>query len=100
VVVPRSVEAGADAVRVCAELDVPVFSRGGGTSLAGQCTNDGVVVDWSKYCHRLLSVDPVRRTCLVEPGIVLDQLNALLEHSMYTRTVTFHRFRRTPHTSR
>ncbi|WP_129840556.1 FAD-binding and (Fe-S)-binding domain-containing protein [Streptomyces sp. RFCAC02] len=78
VVVPRTVEAGAAAVAVCAEQDVPVLSRGGGTSLAGQCTNVAVVVDWTKYCHRLLSVDPEARTCVVEPGITLDGLNRQL----------------------
>ncbi len=83
VVVPRSVEAGAEAVAVCREHDVPVLSRGGGTSLAGQCTNAAVVIDWSKYCTRLVSVDPERRTCVVEPGIVLDDLNAALaEHGL------------------
>src|SRR5205807_1022692 len=48
---------------------------GGGTSLAGQCTNTAVVIDWSKYCHRLTDVDPGQRTCVTEPGIVLDVLN-------------------------
>jgi hypothetical protein len=51
VVVPRSVEAGAAAVAVCREHGVPVVSRGGGTSLAGQSCNVAVVIDWSKYCH-------------------------------------------------
>ncbi|MFI6146988.1 FAD-binding and (Fe-S)-binding domain-containing protein [Streptomyces sp. NPDC051109] len=78
VVVPRDIEAGAEAVAVCAEFGVPVLSRGGGTSLAGQCTNAGVVIDWAKYCNRLLSVDAERRTCVVEPGIVLDELNRQL----------------------
>ena len=78
VVVPRSVEAAADAVAVCREHDLPVVSRGGGTSLAGQCTNTAVVLDFSKYCHRLVSVDPGARRCVVEPGIVLDDLNAQL----------------------
>ncbi|MEH0547873.1 FAD-linked oxidase C-terminal domain-containing protein [Streptomyces sp. B21-105] len=78
VVVPRSVEAGARAVRVCARFGAPVLSRGGGTSLAGQSTNTAVVVDWSKYCHGLISVDPDARTCVVEPGIVLDELNRRL----------------------
>ncbi|MBO2449520.1 FAD-binding protein [Actinomadura barringtoniae] len=76
VVVPRSVEAGAETVRVCREHDVPVLSRGGGTSLAGQCVNHGVVIDWSKYCHRLLEVDG--DTVIVEPGACLDDLNAEL----------------------
>jgi FAD/FMN-containing dehydrogenase len=51
---------------------------GGGTSLAGQCTNTAVVLDWSKYCRCVLSVDPQERTCTVEPGIVLDLLNEKL----------------------
>ncbi|MER6025962.1 FAD-linked oxidase C-terminal domain-containing protein [Streptomyces sp. NPDC001851] len=78
VVVPRTVEAGARALSVCARFDAPVLSRGGGTSLAGQSTNTAVVLDWSKYCTRLISVDPERRTCVVEPGIVLDELNRQL----------------------
>ncbi|MGW3210132.1 FAD-binding and (Fe-S)-binding domain-containing protein [Streptomyces sp. NPDC001135] len=78
VVVPRTVEDGARALAVCARFDAPVLSRGGGTSLAGQSTNTAVVIDWSKYCTRLISLDPERRTCVVEPGIVLDELNRQL----------------------
>ncbi|WP_116026939.1 FAD-binding and (Fe-S)-binding domain-containing protein [Thermomonospora umbrina] len=78
VVVPRTVEAAVEAVAVCREHDAPLLSRGGGTSLAGQCCNAAVVIDWSKYCNRLLSVDPDRRLCTVEPGIVLDDLNRRL----------------------
>ena len=78
VVAPRTVDAGADAVAVCAEFGAPVLSRGGGTSLGGQCTNTAVVIDWTKYCDRLLSVDADHRTCVVEPGIVLDELNRRL----------------------
>src|SRR5690625_1246853 len=48
VVVPRSVEAGVSAIDVCARHGAPVLSRGGGTSLGGQCTNVAVVIDWSK----------------------------------------------------
>ncbi len=57
VVLPRTPEAAVEAVAVCREYDVPVLSRGGGTSLAGQCTNAAVMLDWSKYCHRVESVD-------------------------------------------
>ncbi|WP_186779512.1 FAD-binding and (Fe-S)-binding domain-containing protein [Streptomyces salinarius] len=78
VVVPRTPEAGAEAVAVAREFGAPVLSRGGGTSLAGQCTNTGVVLDWSKYCTRVESVDPDARTCVVQPGIVLDDLNRQL----------------------
>jgi FAD/FMN-containing dehydrogenase/Fe-S oxidoreductase len=79
VVVPRTVEAGVAAVAVCARYGAPITSRGGGTSLAGECTNVAVIIDWSKYCHRLLDVNADDRTCLVEPGIVLDLLNQQLE---------------------
>ncbi|WP_234401751.1 FAD-binding and (Fe-S)-binding domain-containing protein, partial [Thermobifida halotolerans] len=75
VVVPRSVEAGADAVAVCRAHGAPVLSRGGGTSLAGQTSNTAVVIDWSKYCDRVLDIDVRRRTAVVEPGIVLDALS-------------------------
>ncbi|WP_405431372.1 FAD-binding and (Fe-S)-binding domain-containing protein [Micromonospora sp. NBC_00617] len=79
VVVPRTVEAAVAAVAVCRRHQAPLTSRGGGTSLAGECTNTAVVLDWSKYCHRLIEVDEQTRTCLVEPGIVLDELNAELK---------------------
>jgi FAD/FMN-containing dehydrogenase len=79
VVLPRTVEAGAAAVAVCRKHGVPLLSRGGGTSLAGQCTNTAVVIDWSKYCHRVLEVDEEQRTCVVERGIVLDVLNDQLK---------------------
>lgn len=78
VVVPYGVEASAAAVAVCARFGAPVLSRGGGTSLAGQCTNTAVVIDWTKYCDGLVSVDREARTCVVEPGIVLDELNRQL----------------------
>ncbi|MET9906074.1 FAD-binding and (Fe-S)-binding domain-containing protein [Streptomyces sp. NPDC006476] len=78
VVVPRTPEAAAEAVAVAREHDAPVLSRGGGTSLAGQCTNTAVVIDWTKYCNRLESVDSNARTCVVQPGIVLDELNRQL----------------------
>src|SRR3954447_1014617 len=78
VVVPRTVDDAVVAVSVCREHHAPVLSRGGGTSLAGQTTNAAVVLDWTKYCHHLVSVDAARRTCVVEPGIGLDELNRLL----------------------
>ena len=79
VVVPRSVDAAVETVAVCREHGAPVLSRGGGTSLAGECCNAAVVIDWSKHCDRLISVDADAKTCVVEPGIVLDVLNRQLE---------------------
>ena len=75
VVLPRTVEAGADAVLACSRFDVPVLSRGGGTSLAGQACNEAVVIDWSKHCDRVIEVSRASRTAIVEPGVVLDELN-------------------------
>src|SRR3954465_3823619 len=78
VVVPRTIDAGGEAGAVCREHGAPLLSRGGGTSLSGECTNTAVVLDWSKYCNQLVSVDAPGRTSVVEPGIVLDHLNDLL----------------------
>jgi FAD binding domain len=75
VVVPRTVDADEAAVAVCHRHGAPLLSLGGGTSLAGQCTNTAVVIDWTKYCHRVPDIDVDGRTCTVEPGIVLDVLN-------------------------
>jgi FAD/FMN-containing dehydrogenase/Fe-S oxidoreductase len=79
VVVPYEISAGVEALAVCAEHGVPVLSRGGGTSLAGQCCNTAVVIDWSKYCNRLVSIDPERRRVVTEPGACLDDVNEALE---------------------
>ncbi|WP_162834448.1 FAD-binding oxidoreductase, partial [Amycolatopsis circi] len=78
VVVPRSPDDAVEALAVARQFGAPVLSRGGGTSLAGQCTNTAVVLDWSKYCSELESVDTERGTCVVQPGIVLDDLNRQL----------------------
>jgi FAD/FMN-containing dehydrogenase/Fe-S oxidoreductase len=78
VVAPRTPEDAVEAVAVCHERGVPLVARGGGTSLAGQATNAAVVLDFTVHCQRLLSVDPENRRCVVEPGIVLDDLNRQL----------------------
>ncbi|SEF19673.1 FAD/FMN-containing dehydrogenase [Amycolatopsis pretoriensis] len=78
VVVPKTPDDAVAAIAVAREFGAPVLSRGGGTSLAGQCTNTAVVLDFSKYCTELESVDADARTCVVQPGIVLDELNRQL----------------------
>ena len=75
VVMPRDVDDAVEAIAVCREHGAPVLSRGGGTSLAGQTTGAAVVLDWTRYCHRLVSVDADAATAVVEPGIALDPLN-------------------------
>lgn len=75
VVTPQTPDDAVAAIAVCRDNDVPVLSRGGGTSLAGQCCNAAVVLDWSKYCTRVHAVDTENGTAVVEPGIKLDVLN-------------------------
>jgi FAD/FMN-containing dehydrogenase/Fe-S oxidoreductase len=74
VVIPRDAGDVERALAVCRDRDAPIFGRGGGTSLAGQCCNDAVCFDFSKYMNRVLAIDPERRTARVEPGTVLDDL--------------------------
>ncbi|MFF4497443.1 FAD-linked oxidase C-terminal domain-containing protein [Streptomyces sp. NPDC001546] len=74
VVAPRDADDVAAALRVCAEAGVPVVPRGGGTSIAGQATGTGVVLDLTRHMDALVSVDPAARTAVVQPGLVLDRL--------------------------
>ncbi len=66
-------------VAACREFGAPVLSRGGGTSLAGQCCNVAVILDFSKYMHAILELDPARKFARVQPGIVLDRLRDAAE---------------------
>jgi FAD/FMN-containing dehydrogenase/Fe-S oxidoreductase len=66
-------------VAICRRFDAPILSRGGGTSLAGQCCNAAVVLDFSKYMNKMGEVDPVARTVRVQPGIVLDRVREAAE---------------------
>jgi FAD/FMN-containing dehydrogenase/Fe-S oxidoreductase len=79
VVLPRDAEDVRAAVRVAAEHDVPVLPRGAGSSLAGQTVGPGcVVLDTSKYMDDVLDVDPDGQTATVQPGVVQDDLDAVL----------------------
>jgi FAD/FMN-containing dehydrogenase len=84
VVVPRTFDDVVAAVAVCREYRLPVLSRGGGTSLAGQCCNVAVVLDMSKYLNKILSIDPNAKTAVVEPGVVLDHLRERAEQHRLT----------------
>jgi FAD/FMN-containing dehydrogenase/Fe-S oxidoreductase len=79
VFVPRTMDDVATAIDICRSLKVPIVARGGGTSQCGQTVGAGLVIDYSKHLRALLSVDDVQRTAKVEPGIVLDHLNAALK---------------------
>ena len=84
VVAPRDVEDVLAAVSLCREHHAPLLARGSGTSLAGQCCNVAVVLDFSKYMARILEIDPVRRIARVEPGVILDHLRAAAEKHKLT----------------
>jgi FAD binding domain len=73
-VIPLDVPDVIATIAACREFGAPVLSRGGGTSLAGQCCNVAVVIDFSKYMNTILELDPARREARVQPGIVLDAL--------------------------
>ncbi|MEH0628710.1 FAD-binding and (Fe-S)-binding domain-containing protein [Streptomyces stelliscabiei] len=74
VVAPRDADDVAAVLSVCREHGVPVVARGGGTSIAGQATGTGVVLDLTRHMNRLVSLDPEARTAVVQPGLVLDRL--------------------------
>jgi FAD/FMN-containing dehydrogenase/Fe-S oxidoreductase len=79
VVIPRDTEDVLATVALCRDHHAPLLARGGGTSLAGQCCNAAVVLDFSKYMATILEIDPERRIARVEPGVVLDTLRAAAE---------------------
>src|SRR6266567_2445349 len=79
IVLPRDADDVIAAISICREHGAPVLARGGGTSLAGQCCNVAVVLDFSKYMAEILELDPQRRTARVQPGVILDHLRSAAE---------------------
>src|SRR6202043_549388 len=79
VVVPRSINEALRALAIARDDGRIVTPRGGGTSQCGQTVNDGIVIDFSKYLNRIVALDVENRSCVVEPGIVLDDLNRQLK---------------------
>jgi FAD/FMN-containing dehydrogenase/Fe-S oxidoreductase len=84
VVVPRDLDDIEATVAACRQRGVPILGRGCGTSLAGQCCNVAVVIDFSKYVNRIIELDPGRRTAWVEPGVICDQLRDAVEQHHLT----------------
>src|SRR5436309_9330180 len=74
VVIPRDRSDVIKTVAACRKLGAPITCRGGGTSLAGQCCNVAVVIDFSKYMNHVLGIDAEKKLVRVEPGLVLDEL--------------------------
>jgi FAD/FMN-containing dehydrogenase/Fe-S oxidoreductase len=84
VVIPKRADDVIAAVALARKFGAPILARGAGTSLAGQCCNVAVVLDFSKYMNRVIELDPVRKFARVEPGIVLDDLRARAEQHKLT----------------
>jgi FAD/FMN-containing dehydrogenase/Fe-S oxidoreductase len=73
---PAHVDEAAAALGVARQFGVPVTSRGGGTSIAGNAVGPGLVLDFSRHLNRVLAVDPEARTAVAEPGAILDDITA------------------------
>ncbi len=83
VVLPRDIDDVIAAISLAREYGAPILCRGGGTSLAGQCCNVAVVLDFTRYMKDIREIDPVRRVAHVQPGVVLDRLrNAAEKHHL------------------
>src|SRR5690606_24082097 len=78
VLIPRVAEDVIAAMALAAEYDLPVLPRAAGTSLAGQAVNEALVIDFSRHLDAVVAVDPEARRAIVQPGVVLDALNATL----------------------
>ncbi len=84
VVVPRTIEEAKAAIGLANQEGVTVLARGGGTSQCGQTVNHSLVIDCSKHLNRVLELDVENKRCVVEPGIVLDDLNRQLrKHGLW-----------------
>ena len=84
-VIPRDADDVISAVAAARKFGAPVLPRGAGTSLAGQCCNVAVVLDFSKYMNEVLELDPGQRYARVQPGVVLD----VLRNHAETHRLTF-----------
>lgn len=83
VVLPRTMDDVVKTMDICHRFGVPVLPRGAGTSLAGQCCNVAVIIDFSKYLHHINALDATRRRATVEVGCILDSLrNAAEKHHL------------------
>ncbi len=83
VVLPRDADDVLATISLAREYGAPILCRGGGTSLAGQCCNVAVILDFSRYMAEILEIDPVKRLARVQPGVVLDRLrNAAEKHHL------------------
>ena len=84
VVLPHDANDVIATVALARKHGAPILARGGGTSLAGQCCNVAVVLDFSKYMHAIVELNPGEKYAWVQPGIVLDDLRGAAEEHRLT----------------
>jgi FAD/FMN-containing dehydrogenase/Fe-S oxidoreductase len=84
VVLPRDASDVIAAVALARQFGAPLLARGAGTSLAGQCCNVALVLDFSKYMHEIVELNPHGKYARVQPGVVLDDLRAAAERHTLT----------------
>jgi FAD/FMN-containing dehydrogenase/Fe-S oxidoreductase len=84
VVIPKRIEDVIETVDVCKKFGVPILGRGCGTSLAGQCCNLAVVIDFSKYLNQIIELNPKKNYAWVEPGLINDELRSAAEKYQLT----------------
>src|SRR5438046_6881214 len=87
VVIPKSKQDVIETIAACRKFGAPLLSRGGGTSLAGQCCNVAVVIDWSKYLHNIVELNAEAKYARVEPGTICDTLRSE-EHTSELQSLT------------
>ena len=79
VLIPKTKNDLIEAINYARESKIPLLPRGGGTSQCGQTVNKAIVVDNSKFLNKVIDFDKENMTCIVEPGIILDELNRFLK---------------------
>jgi FAD/FMN-containing dehydrogenase/Fe-S oxidoreductase len=75
VVFPNSIEELIPIVNICSRYNISIIARGSGSSLAGQAIGEGLIIDCSRYLKKLIQINPEEQTAIVEPGLILDDLN-------------------------
>jgi FAD/FMN-containing dehydrogenase/Fe-S oxidoreductase len=75
VVFPRNIDELIPIIQICNQYRIPIIPRGSGSGLAGQSIGSGLIIDCSRYLNKLVTINPEEQTAIVEPGLILDDLN-------------------------
>ena len=81
VTLPKNADDVSAIIDICNRNNTAILPRGGGTSLSGQTVNSAVVIDFSKYMHNVLEINPEENYVITEPGITIDNLNQKLKYT-------------------